>query len=154
MADEPIRYDVDSYDEVTKAVNDLINEHPEIPSTIVYGTLPDSGGISMFPTNGAVIQREIRSVTGKVRQECVYPFCVVFRISAGTNQSRKINAAEWLDGLGKWLEQKEEYPSLTDNRKFTAFQRTTTASLEVVNDDKSEDWTIYISANYEHEFRR
>ena len=57
---------------------------------------------------------------------CLYPFYVIYRAS-GLNENRKARVKEWLDTLGKWLEQqkivvdREEYvlselPPLTDGR--------------------------------------
>ena len=70
---------------------------------------------------------------------------------------------EWLDTLGKWLEQKKVlidgieyslsgYPPLTDGRKFLSIERQTPAYLDTVNENQSENWAIYISARYQYEY--
>ena len=118
----------------------------------------------MFPVSGAVVETEKRSVTGKVTEVCLYPFYIIYRAS-GLNENRKARVKEWLDTLGKWLEQKkvlidgEEYilselPPLTDGRKFLSISRQTPAYLDNTNEDKTEDWAIYISARYQYEYHK
>ena len=112
----------------------------------------------------SVIETERRSVTGKVTEVCLYPFYVIYRAS-GLNENRKAKVKEWLDTLGKWLEQKkvlidgkeyqlEEYPPLTDERKFLSISRQTPAYLDTVNENQSENWAIYISARYQYEYQK
>ena len=118
----------------------------------------------MFPVSGAVVETERRSITGKVTKVCLYPFYVIYRAS-GLNENRKAKVKEWLDTLGKWLEQQkvvidgEEYvlselPPLTDGRKFLSIERQTPAYLDNTNEDKTEDWAIYISARYQYEYQK
>ena len=161
-----IKYDVDGYEAVTSALRELLNQYPglERGEEIAFSVLEETSGIGMFPVSGAVVETEKRSVTGKVTEVCLYPFYIIYRAS-GLNENRKARVKEWLDTLGKWLEQKkvlidgEEYtlselPPLTDGRKFLSISRQTPAYLDNTNEDKTEDWAIYISARYQYEYQK
>lgn len=161
-----VKYDVDGYEAVTSALRELLNQYPglERGEEIAFSVLGETSGIGMFPVSGAVVETEKRSVTGKVTEVCLYPFYIIYRAS-GLNENRKARVKEWLDTLGKWLEQKkvlidgEEYtlselPPLTDGRKFLSISRQTPAYLDNTNEDKTEDWAIYISARYQYEYHK
>ena len=167
MANEKIvKYDVDGYDAVTSALRELLNQYPGLDNgeEITFSVLEETSGIGMFPVSGAVVETERRSITGKVTKVCLYPFYVIYRAS-GLNENRKAKLKEWLDTLGKWLEQqkvvinREEYalselPPLTEERKFLSIERQTPAYLDNTNEDKTEDWAIYISARYQYEYQK
>ena len=160
-----VKYDVDGYDAVTSALRELLNQYPALDDEeITFSVLEETSGIGMFPVSGAVVETEKRSVTGKVTEVCLYPFYIIYRAS-GLNENRKARVKEWLDTLGKWLEQQrviingEEYvlselPPLTDGRKFLSIERQTPAYLDNTNEDKTEDWAIYISARYQYEYQK
>lgn len=166
MAEKQIKYDIDGYEAVTSALRELLNQYPglERGEEIMFSILEETSGIGMFPVSGAVVENEKRSVTGKVTEVCLYPFYIIYRAS-GLKENNKARVKEWLDTLGKWLEQKkvlvdgEEYtlselPPLTDGRKFLSISRQTPAYLDNTNEDKTEDWAIYISARYQYEYRK
>ena len=161
-----VKYDVDGYDAVTSALMELLNQYPSLSvgDEIGFSTLGEDSGKAMFPVSGAVIETERRSVTGKVTEVCLYPFYVIYRAS-GLNEKNKARIKEWLDTLGKWLEQKkvlidgtecqlEKLPPLTDGRKFLSIERQTPSYLDTVNENQSENWAIYISARYQYEYRK
>ena len=161
-----VKYDIDGYEAVTAALRELINQYPALSegNEISFSTLGEDSGKAMFPVSGAVIETERRSVTGKVTEVCLYPFYVIYR-AAGLTENNKARIKEWLDSLGKWLEQKkvlingteyllEEYPPLTDGRKFLSISRQTPAYLDTVNENQSENWAIYISARYQYEYHK
>lgn len=161
-----VKYDIDGYEAVTAALRELINQYPALSEgdEISFSTLGEDSGKAMFPVSGAVIETERRSVTGKVTEVCLYPFYVIYR-AAGLTENNKARIKEWLDSLGKWLEQKkvlingaeyllEEYPPLTDGRKFLSISRQTPAYLDTVNENQSENWAIYISARYQYEYQK
>lgn len=161
-----VKYDIDGYEKVTTALTELLNQYPALDSgeEITFSVLEETSGIGMFPVSGSVIETERRSVTGKVTEVCLYPFYVIYRAS-GLNENRKAKVKEWLDNLGKWLEQKkvlingteyqlEELPPLTDGRKFLSINRQTPAYLDTVNENQSENWAIYISARYQYEYQK
>lgn len=168
MAEEKknIRYDLDGFDVVTTAIRSLINQYPGLSpgDEITFSALDESSGKSMFPISGAVIETEKQDITGHVNQVCLYPFYIIYR-AGGLNEGRKAAVKEWLDNLGKWLELQEVtinnepwklagYPTLTGNRKFLSISRQTPGYLDSVNDNKSEDWVISVSARYRNEFYR
>ena len=161
-----VKYDIDGYEKVTTALTELLNQYPALDSReeITFSVLEETSGVGMFPVSGAVVETEKTTITGKVTKVCLYPFYVVYRAS-GLNESRKARVKEWLDTLGKWLEQQkvvidgEEYvlselPPLTDGRKFLSIERQTPAYLDNTNEDKTEDWAIYISARYQYEYQK
>lgn len=161
-----VKYDVDGYDAVTSALMELLNQYPalSVDDEIGFSTLGEDSGKAMFPVSGAVIETERRSVTGKVTEVCLYPFYVIYRAS-GLNEKNKARIKEWLDTLGKWLEQKkvlidgkeyqlEKLPPLTDGRKFLSIERQTPSYLDTVNENQNENWAIYISARYQYEYRK
>ena len=163
MAEE-VRYDVDGYELVTDALRALIDQYPALDrgETFSFSMLDENGGKAIFPTTGAVIQREIESITGHVTQTCLYPFTVVYRLS-GLSQKRKVSAKEWLDTFARWLEKQtvkvngesvvlREYPELTGSREIRNMTRQTPAYLSSVNDNKSEDWVISMVVEYRNEF--
>lgn len=167
MANEKVvKYDIDGYEAVTSALRELLNQYPGLSTSdeIAFSTLGEDSGKAMFPISGSVIETEKRSVTGKVTEVCLYPFYVIYRAS-GLNESRKAKVKEWLDTLGKWLEKKkvlidgkeyqlEELPPLTEGRMFLSISRQTPAYLDTVNENKSENWAIYISARYQYEYQK
>lgn len=161
---KPVKYDVDGYAAVTDALVSLLNSFPglEEDEKIRFSTLDEDGGIAFYPVTGAVIALEKKSVTGKVDQLCNYPFYVIYRSSI---DSPKIKAGikEFLDTLGKWLEQQtvvingeqkrlEEYPVLTEERKIEEIIRLTPAHLDNVSDGNVQDWAISISLKYRNIF--
>ncbi|MBQ8591622.1 MAG: hypothetical protein IJ485_02585 [Lachnospiraceae bacterium] len=159
-----VKYDIDGYEAVTSALRELLNQYPGLSENdeITFATLGEDSGKAMFPVSSSVIETEKRSVTGKVTEVCIYPFYVIYRAS-GLNENRKAKVKEWLDNLGKWLEQKKvliddkeyqlaELPPLTDGRKFLSISRQTASYLDTVNENQSENWTIYIYARYQYEY--
>lgn len=167
MAEEKqVKYDIDGYEAVTSALRELLNQYPNLSEgdEIAFSTLGEDSGKAMFPISGAVVETEKRTVTGKVTKVCLYPFYVIYRAS-GLSENRKAKVKEWLDTLGKWLEQQKvlidgteyqlgEYPPLTDGRKFLSIERQTPSYLDTVNENQSENWAIYISARYQYEYRK
>lgn len=161
-----IKYDIDGHEEITAAMRDLLNQYPALKKDeeISFSVLSETGGKAMFPITGAIIETERESITGHVMQVCLYPFHVVYR-AAGVSENQKARIKEWLDNLGRWVEkqpikindieyQLDHYPMLTGNRSFLSVSRQTPAYLDSINENKSENWVIYISARYKNEFNR
>lgn len=156
-------YDVDGYDELTQALRELIDQYPGLGSDekFRFSELRDSGK-ALFPTTGAIIQQEIESITGHVTQVCLYPFSIVYRVG-GSSEKAKVEAKEWLDTFGRWLEKQtvlirgtvcklEEYPKLSGERIIRNISRQSPAYLNSVNDNRTEDWVINMSIQYRNEF--
>ncbi len=167
MAEEKqVKYDIDGYEAVTSALMELLNQYPGLSEgdEIAFSTLGEDSGKAMFPISGAYEETTTTNILGQVRQNCLYPFYIIYR-AGGLNENRKARIKEWLDNLGKWLEQKKvlidgteyklsKYPSLTDGREFLSISRQTPAYLDTVNENQSENWAIYISARYKYEYRK
>lgn len=163
--EKPVTYDLDGFDVITTALRDLLSQYPGLDGdSIQYATLGENSGKAMFPVNGSQIERERESITGHVTQICLYPFVIIYR-GFGLSENRKATVKEWLDNLGRWLERQElqingekykldSYPELTGNRKFLSISRQTPAYLDSTNENKSENWAIYITARYQNEFDR
>lgn len=164
MADKKVKYDIEGYEAVTSALRELINQYPALNAgeEIAFSVLDEDSGKAMFPVSGAVIESEKKNILGHVTEVCLYPFFVIYR-AGGLNENRKAKVKEWLDNLGKWLEQKEvlidgeryrleNLPPLTDNRKFLSVERQTPAHLDTVNENMSENWAISIVARYQYEY--
>lgn len=159
-----VKYDLDGYEVVKDAILELINQSPVIDNEKVsFGVLEETHGFAMIPVSSSVIESTRKSVTGKVTEVCYYPFALVYR-ETGMNEKKKSEVSELLDNIGKWLERKEinvdgeiqklqSYPALTGNRKFLEIRRQTNSYLENTYDDKSEDWTIRITARYQNEYK-
>ena len=142
MAEEKqIEYDPDGYDLVTDALRALIAQYPGLDKGDNFGfsAAPSGAGKAIFPTTGAVIQTEMESLTGHVTQMCLYPFTVLFRAS-GLSQKNRVNAKEWLDTFGRWLEKQtvsingkfyvlSEYPALMSAGAYDNME-----SHEIFND--------------------
>ena len=163
--EKQIRYDVDGFDVVTTALRELVNQYPGLTTDdeIAFALL-DKAGKAMFPVSGAIVETEKRTVTGKVIQTCLYPFCVIYR-AAGLSENRKADVKEWLDNLGRWLERQpvlisgteyhlKNYPVLTGKREILDIARQTPAYLDSPNEDGSENWAIHITARYKNEYHK
>ena len=159
-----IEYDVEGYDVITEALMELLNQYPALQTNdaITFNTLDENSGISMFPLSGSIIERKSKDIIGHTTEICQYPFYVIARYGY-LNESRKINMKEWLDKLGRWLEQQpiivgettytlSNYPVLSGNRRFLEIRRTTPAALNAINSNNTEDWAISIVARYENQY--
>lgn len=166
VRNKPIKYDVDGYDIATNALKDLLNSFPGLlpGESIKFSTLEEDSGISFYPISGAVIATETTSVTGKVNQVCNYPFYVVYR-TAADSQNSKIDIKEFLDKLGKWLEKQPvtidgeaqklfDYPELTEGRVITEIARQTPAYLDTTSEGNVQDWVISLALRYRNIFYR
>ena len=161
-----IKFDLDGYEVVKDAILEIINQSPliEDKAPVSFGVLEETHGFAIIPVSSSVIESTRKSVTGKVTEVCYYPFALVYR-DTGMNEKKKSEVSELLDNIGKWLERKEinvdgeiqklqSYPALTGNRKFLEIRRQTNSYLENVYDDKTEDWTIRITARYQNEYKK
>ena len=82
MAEEkkPVKYDIDGFDVITTALQELVNQFPELREgdEIAFSTLDDASGKAMFPVSGAVIESEKESNHwSRPTQVCLYPIFVV-----------------------------------------------------------------------------
>lgn len=167
MADErkeQVKYDLEGFEVLTGAIRALLDRAPVLGEgeRIAFATLREEGGLAMFPGDGAVVEAERRSVTGRVRQVCRYPFVVLCR-SAGMTEESRARTKERLDALGRWLGRQpvtvdgrmcrlEEYPALTGGRRLLDFVITAPASLAERDEHQAETWAAGLAARYENIF--
>lgn len=159
--------DIDGTEVVSRVILTLLNTFPGLTQSqsILFSTLEETSGIGFFPTAGAAYLRDSESVTGHVKQECLYPFSVVYR-AAPKSEKQRMRIKEFLDLLGKWLEKQsitisgtvyklDAYPELSSgNRVIKSIDRATPAYLNSAYQDGIEDWMISIRLTYENEFNR
>lgn len=156
--------DVDGSDVMSKVLLDLLNAFPGLTNKkIEFSSLSEDSGIGFFPSSGAVITSQKRDITDHVKQNCSYPFDIVYR-EAPVTEKQRLRIKEFLDTLGKWLEKQpvtingkehklESYPELSsDSRTITSINRTTPAYLNSVLDDGVENWVLSVNLRYDNEF--
>lgn len=146
MAETPVKYDLDSYDTLTRSIDKLLNQYPGLSGDeIRFSVLSEDGGKAWFPSSGAVIESEIKTILGEVWRTCLYPFIVVYRVS-GVPEARKVAVKEWLDDLGRWLERQ----TLTGVESVydTTLTRTTPAYLDGTESNQAENWVIAAQLKY------
>lgn len=159
---EPV-IDVEGSDIVSRVLLELLNDFPGLDGKkVTFSTLEETSGIGFFPSTGAVLESNRESITGHVFQRCAYPFSVVYR-SAPKTEVQKMRVKEYLDALGRWLEQQpvtikdteyrlDAYPELEAGRTIRSIHRTSPAHLNAAYQDGIEDWTISATLRYEAEY--
>lgn len=159
--------DVDGSEAVSSVLLTLLNTFPGLSDrqSVLFSTLSETSGIGFFPTTGAALQSDKVSITGHVKQVCLYPFSVVYRAAPKT-EAQRLRIKEFLDALGKWLErqpvklkgetyQLTEYPALeSGNRIIKSIGRVSPAYINTAYQDGIEDWIIALRLTYENEFNR
>lgn len=155
--------DIDGSEIVSTALRTLLNQFPGLGGKrITFAHLNDTNGIAFFPTSGAALLSSTEDITGHVKQECMYPFTVVYR-AAPKNESARIRMKELLDTLGRWLEmqpvtvsrktyQLTSYPALEQGRVIKYIKRTNPAHYNAAYQDGVEDWLIALTLKYDSEF--
>ena len=157
--------DIDGSEAVSAALRALLNQFPGMKpdEKILFSTVPENGGIGFYPTSGAMYIQNKKDIIGHVSQMCQYPFTVIYRTGADTEE-RRLRVKEFLDALGKWLErqpvmilgeeyQLKEYPDLASgNRKIQSINRTNPAYLAAAYENKTEDWVMSGALIYKNEF--
>ena len=158
---KPIGVDSSGFDLLTKAVKDLLNQFPGLSGQRIYfEELGEESGIAFSADAGALVMSERRSITDYIRQECQFPFLVIYRTSA-SREFQKLNVANFLDSLGKWLckepvEIGEEvhrlfaYPELSSGRKIVKVTRNNVYGT-TPNENGSQDWILPVSIQYTNE---
>lgn len=159
--------DIDGSEAVSGVLLTLLNTFPGLSDKqhILFATLSDTSGIGFYPTTGAALLSDTEDVTGHVKQVCLYPFSVVYR-AAPKSETQRMRIKEYLDTLGKWLEQQpvtidgteyrlENYPALASgNRVIKSISRSSPAYINSAYQDGIEDWIIAARLTYENEFDR
>lgn len=159
---KPIGADVSGFEILTNAVLELLSQFPGLNSReILFEELDKESGIAFSANNGALVMSERRSITDHVRQNCQYPFFIVYR-TASTQEYQKLQVQAFFDAIGKWLCREPavvngetvrltQYPALSDNRKITRITRSNSYGLEP-NEDGVQDWLMPVTVEYTNEF--
>ena len=161
---EQVRYDLEGSAVLTEAIRALLDQAPVLGDgeRFAFASLGAEGGMAMFPGDGAVVEEEHRSVTGRVRQVCRYPFAAVWR-GGGLSEQGRAAVKERLDALGRWLGRQpvdvdgktyrlERYPPLAGGRRFLGFSIQSPACLAERDEHQTETWAAEMAARYENIF--
>ena len=164
MAEQKTIYDVDASEKVSSVLITLLNEYPGLDNgKIEFAYLAETGGIGFFPSTGPAIMVDERYITGFVHQICRYPFEVIYRASPKSD-TQKIRVKEFLDGLGRWLEQQpvkigdttyklETYPDIESGaRRIQTITRLTPSYLMTAYPDGIQDWIVSLEMQYQNNF--
>ena len=162
--DKKEKFDLEGFDALTEAVSALANGFPGLPAGehIAFATLRQAGGMALFPGSGAVVESEHKSVTGRVRQVCRYPFAVLLR-RGGMDEKDKAGVKERLDDLGRWLGRQSvtvngqarrltAYPTLSGGRALLDITIQAPAYLYERDEHQVETWAVELTARYENIF--
>ena len=159
---KPIGADVDGFETLTNAVLELLSQFPGLNGReILFEELGKESGIAFSANNGALVMSERRSITDHVRQNCQYPFFIVYR-TASTQEYQKLQVQAFFDAIGKWLCREpavvngetvrlKSYPALSDDRKITRITRSNSYGLEP-SSDGVQDWLMPVTVEYTNEF--
>ena len=159
---KPIGADVDGFEILTNAVLELLSQCPGLNGReILFEELGKESGIAFSANNGALVMSERRSITDHVRQNCQYPFFIVYR-TASTQEYQKLQVQAFFDAIGKWLCREpavvngetvrlKSYPALSDDRKITRITRSNSYGLEP-SSDGVQDWLMPVTVEYTNEF--
>ena len=157
--------DADGTDEMSVILLNLLNQFPALKrgQKITFATLGKTDGIAFFPSSGAAILNEQKSITGHVKQTCLYPFVIIYKTVPKT-QAERLNIKEFLDALGKWLQKQpikiegteyklDSYPQCsTDKRIIHSIDLTQPSFIANIEPNGAEDWEIACRVNYKNEF--
>ena len=159
---KPIGADVDGFEILTNAVLELLSQFPGLNGReILFEELGKESGIAFSANNGALVMSERRSITDHVRQNCQYPFFIVYR-TASTQEYQKLQVQAFFDAIGKWLCREpavvngetvrlKSYPALSDDRKITRITRSNSYGLEP-SSGGVQDWLMPVTVEYTNEF--
>ena len=151
----------ESYESVSQAVLAAVNAYPGLKDgeKFTFAGMDQESGLAVFPKEGQALEEEHRSVTGRVKRLCRWPFTVACR-AGGPGQRQRESAAAWMDALGRWLEGQTvsvggrdhclaAYPALTGRRRLTAIRRAGVPRQAEADDDRAQIWVMDMTARYE-----
>ncbi len=157
-----VGYDASGFEVLTKAVLSLLSGYPGLKGReILFEELGESSGLAFSADSGALILSETEDILGTIRQECRYPFFVVYR-TASTRERQKLQVQDFLDSLGKYLcgemaivdgqsIRLTKYPILSDGRKIYRITRSNSYGLDP-SESGVQDWLLPITVQYTNEF--
>ena len=145
MADEKRYVSGIEQDQVSRALLIWLNQFPDKPvNRIEFEFLNKDIGMSLSTVTAAYKTEEF--ISGAYNAQ--YQFAILYRVSPETSGDR-LNAAEVLDTLGRWAEDRTDLPPLGPNMTATRMERNSTGSLIARYDDNSEDYQILMNLLYE-----
>ena len=164
MAVNQTVYDVDAEEKISNVLLTLLNTYPGLDTGVIeFARLSETSGIGFFPSSSPVMLIDNHYITGWVYQRCRYSFDVIYR-SAPQSDAQKIRVKEFLDGLGRWLEQQpvsinetsyklETYPEIESGaRKIRKITRVTPAFMMTANPNGIQDWAISLEMIYQNNY--
>ena len=137
------------YESVARAVLAAVNGSAVLKDgeRFAFASLDEGSGLALFPREGETVEEERRSVTGRVRRVCRWPFTVVRRVG-GPGERQRQNIEAWMDGLGRSLEE-GNYPALTEGRRLLSIRRDGAPRQGDRPADRTETWVMDMTARYE-----
>lgn len=135
------------YDKVGEMLLELIAECPYIPAgaTIKYNSKDVGKCVYIITAGGGIKKWDIAGgFTADLNIQLAYQ-------SFPTGNGQMINAQSVLDNIAGWLEDVENLPKLTGNRKITKF--TASDSFSAVEEVEGDKATVYVS-NVVMEYRK
>lgn len=162
---KPIGRDYGGFDALTPAIKSLLNQFPGLyeGEEIKFEEIGQDSGIIFSANSGALVYAEARDITDTVRQECRFPFYIVYRENS-TRERDKLRAQDFLDTLGRWLCRESVeingvlapfpgYPKLSRGRKITNITRENSYGQDP-RDDGVQDWVLPVTIEYTNKFMR
>ena len=160
---KPIGTDTEGYHSLKRAMLALLSEYPGLgEQDVVFENLPEkSSGLAVGADSGALIITRTENILGDIRQECQFPFFVIYRTSADS-ETQKLRVADFLDTFGMWLMGQpvtlsdveyrlKTYPSLTGGRRITGVTVFNSYGIEPTQDGY-QDWYLPATVNYTNEY--
>lgn len=145
MADERQYVTGLEQDRVSRAVLTWLDQYPDKPTAhIEFEFLGNDSGMSLSTVTAAYKTEEY--ITGAYNAQ--YQFAILYRVSPQTSGDR-LRAAEILDTLGRWAEERKDLPQLGAGMTATQMERNSIGSLVARYDDKTEDYQLLMTMNYE-----
>lgn len=162
MADvKPIGSDTAGFDSLNRAMISLLSSFPGLNDReVVFEELEDGvSGIAIGANSGALIISKTESITGHVKQNCQFPFFVIYRTPPDRD---KLRVADFLDTFGMWLTRQpvtvdgvehrlKTYPELTGGRKIEDATIFNSYGIEPT-EDGYQDWYLPVTVNYTNEY--
>ncbi len=162
---KPIGRDAGGFDALTPAIKSLLNQYPGLyeGEEVKFEELGKDSGIIFSANSGALVYAETRDITDTVRQECRFPFYIVYRENS-IRERDKLRAQDFLDKFGKWLCREPVeingaltpfpgYPRLSGGRKITNITRENSYGQDP-REDGVQDWVLPVTIEYTNKFTR
>lgn len=144
---------------IAEILKDLLSKFGEIVrAPIRYGEIGENSGICFSPDSGAKVISETEDILGNRKQQCSYPFFIVYRV-ASEKEAYKIRAAQLLDLIGRWIcgeivefnneTYKIQLPKTTNGRTIKKIVRENFYP-QTPREDGVQDWILPVRVDYEN----